>query len=568
LKSRHFQAIAGLGVALGGTFLVPSVASAQINRVPDPNATRVMVSVFRSAEKGLGVQAADAVRSRVSSEFPFKQVYLLPKQEIVATLEASGFPTTEALEPHDQKALAVIVRADEYITGNAAKTPTGVKIDAQLVLSRDNTLVQPLGTFEGKSWNDAAALMSKELKEARKQIDAEKKCNNAGRAGQYDAAIAAAKEGIAAYPKSTLARICWANVLVTQKAPADQQLTLAKEIVAIDPKSRPGLAILAQAYRDTNQGDSAVVTLTRLLATDPKNPRLQKDVVDALTVLASPKVARPVIDEAVAANPGDPDLLKTRWIILLSTRDFKEAFAQGEELVKLDTSFADTTYFIKTARAYASDSQPQKAAEYAAKGLQKFPNNPSLVYEQILSLQKAGQLQQALDALTKAEAAKVAVENASTFRIQLLNDLGKTDEVVPAIKAAIAAGDSSSNLRILLLKAGQDAYKKASASKNFDDFKTAVDLLKYADTAVKGEQKAQAQFLLGATYVAFGQAKLVVSDQTKQCQDVKDAKDFFVEAQILLPKGGSFSPDAMRALMGQVMQLDPAADARVKAYCK
>ncbi|WP_158514775.1 tetratricopeptide repeat protein [Gemmatimonas phototrophica] len=565
--SRHFQAIAGIGLALGGT-LVPSVASAQYNRVPDPNAKRVMVAVFRSGEKGLGVQAADAVRSRMNSEFPFKQVYVLPKQDITATLEASGFPVTEALEPHDQKALATLLRADEYVTGTVSKTATGVKVEASLVLARDNSLVQPLGTYEAKSVGDASSLIAKELKEARKQLEFEQKCTNAGRQGQYDAAIAAAKEGITAYPKATLTRICWANVLITQKAPAAQQLEIAKEITSIDPKSRPGLAILAQSYRDTNQGDSAVVTLTRLLATDPKNPRLQKDVVDALVVLANPKVARPVIDEAVQANPGDPELLKLRWFILLATREFKEAFAQGDELVKLDTSFADTTYFIRTARAYTADSQFQKAAETAAKGVAKFPTNSALIYEQIVGLRAAGQNQQALEALDKAIAAKQPVEDASTLRITLLKDLGKADEVLPAIKAAIAAGDTTSNLRLLALQSGNEAYRKAAGSKSLEDFAVAVDVLKYAESVAPNTLKAQAQFLLGATYVQFGQAKLSAADAAKSCPLTKEAKDLFVEAQIMLPRGGSFAPEQMRTLMGAVMQLDPAADARLKVYCK
>jgi tetratricopeptide (TPR) repeat protein len=564
--SRYFQALAGIGLAFGGTF-VPAVASAQYNRVPDPNATRVMVAVFRSGEKGLGVQAADAVRSRMNSDFPFKQVYVLPKQDITATLEASGFPVSDALEPHDQKALATLLRADEYITGAVTKTATGVSLEAAMVLARDNSLVQPLGTYEGKSASDAAKLVSTELKEARKQLEFEKKCMNAGRQGQGDAAIAAAKEGIAAYPKATLVRICWANVLIDKKAPAAERLAVAREIVGVDAKSRQGLAIMAQAYKELNQRDSAVVALTKLLATDPKNPRLQKDVVDEL-MLADPKVARPVIDDAVANNPGDPELLRTRWIILLSQRAFKDAFAQGEELVKFDTSFADTTYFIRTARAYASDSQPQKAAETAARGLAKFANQPSLVYEQIFALRAAGQLQPALEALDKAIAAKIPVENSSVFRIQLLKDLGKADEVMPAIKAAIAAGDTSSNLRVLLMQGANDLYRKAAASKTIEDFAAAVTALKDAEVAVTGQLKGQAQFLLGATYVQFGQAKLAASQQGKVCQPAKEAKDMFVEAQILLPKGGATAPDAVRTLMGALMQLDPAADQMVKAFCK
>ncbi len=564
--SRHFQALAGL--ALGGTLAVPSVASAQYNRVPDPNATRVLVAVFRSAEKGLGVQAADALRSRMNSEFPFKQVYVLPKTDINATLEASGFPITDALEPHDQRALATLLRADEYVTGTVTKTPTGVKVDANLVLARDNALVQPLGSFDVKSVGDASSAIAKELKEARKQLDAEKKCINAARSQKYDEAIAAAKEGIVAYPKATLARICMANVMITQKAAADQQLAIAKEIVAIDPRSRPGLAILASSYRALNQQDSAVVTLTRLLATDPKNPRLQKEVVEELASVANPRLAKPVVDTAVMLNPGDPDLLRLRWRILLATRDYKEAFAQGEELVKLDTSFADTAYFTLSASALAADSQYQKAAEMAAKGLAKFANNPELTFTQIVALQKAGQNQQALEALDKALAAKVPVENGSYLRVSLLKDLNRTAEILPAAREMIAAGDTTTALRQMVVGIANDQRVAASKSNSPEDFATAVSTLKYADSVSTGANKAQAQFLLGATYVAFGQLKLQQAQTQKQCAPAKEAKDMFVEAQILLPKGGATAVDAMRQLMGAVMQLDPAADQMVKAFCK
>jgi tetratricopeptide (TPR) repeat protein len=565
LKTRQIQAIAGIGLALGGT-LLPSVASAQYNRVPDPNATRVMVAVFRSAEKGLGVQAADAVRSRMTSDFPFKQVYVLPKQDLTATLEASGFPTTEALEPHDQKALASLLRADEYVTGSATKSESGVRLEAALVLARDNSLVQPLGVFEGKNFSEAAKAMAAELKEARKQLDAEKRCIAAARQQKWDEAIAAAKEGVAAYPKATLARICWANVLVSREASAAEKLAVAQEITKIDPKSKPGLEILADAYQAAGQSDSVVVTLTRLLATDPKNPRLQKTVVEALAQVANPAAARPVVDEAVQANPGDSELLRLRWIILLATKDYAAAHAQGKELIALDTSFADTTYFIRTSRAYQADSQYQKAAETAAQGLAKFPNQPSLVYDQIVSLRSAGQNQQALEALDKAVANKVPVENGTLIRILTLKDLGQ--DIVPAIKDAIAAGDTSSLLRGQLLGAAQEASRKAGASKSEDDFKVAVDQLKYAESVATPDIKAQAQFLLGATYVQYGYAKVQAAAAAKDCAGAKAAKDMFVEAQILLPRGGSFSPDVTRQLMGQVAQLDPYADQVIKAFCK
>lgn len=567
MKARLIPSVAVCGVVLGLS-LVSDRAAAQVNRAPDPNATRVMVPVFASTEKGLGVQAADAVRSRINSDFPFKQVYVLPKQDINAFLEGSGFSTTEPLAPHDAKALAQQLRADEYLTGTATKTADGFRVEVNLVLARDNALVQPVGAFDGKKLTDVATSASKELKEARKQLDAERKCVNFAREGKYDEAVAAAREGVVAYPKATLARICLANVLVQQKASADTLLKYSTEIVEIDPRSRPGLAIQAQAYRDLGNQDSAVVSLTRLLASDPTNPRLQKDVVEALAEVANPRVAKPVIDQAVELNPGDPDLLRLRWLILLATREYKEAFTQGDELVRLDTAFADTTYFIRTAAAYAADSQPQKAAEYASRGVAKFPGHPGLVNTQVLALRGAGQQQQALEALTSALAANVPVENGNFLRLTLLRDLGRTDEIIPAAREIIASGDTSSLVRQLVVGVGDDLRKKAGQSNSADDFQAALNTLAYADSITTGQSKMQAQFLLGVTYVSFGNLKVQQGQADKACQPSKDAQNMLVEAQIMLPKGGSFAPDAMRQAMQSAMQLSGYADQLVKAYCR
>lgn len=565
---RNFQAVSGIGLALGGIVLLPELASAQYNRVPDPNAIRVMVSVFKAGEKGLGVQVADAVRSRMTSEFPFKQVYVLPKQDITATLEASGFPTTDALQPHDARALANLLRADEYITGSAAKSAAGYKVDASLVLARDNALVQPLGSYDAAKVDGAAASISKELKEARKQLEFEKKCVNLARDNKFDAAIAAAKEGVTAYAKATLARICWANVLVNQKAPDAEIIKVAREIVAIDAYSRPGLALLAQSYRAMNMADSAVLTLTRLLATDPSNPRLQKDVVDAIAKLANPALARPVIDTAVAMNPGDPELLSLRWKILLAVKDYKAAYVQGEELIKLDTGFADTTYFIRTAAAYAADSQFQKSAEFAATGLKKYPAHPSLTFQQIIGLRSAGQGQQALDALTKAIDAKIPVENGAFLRLTLLKELNRNDEILPAARALIAAGDSSTVIRQMIVGIAQQQGNAAVKSKNPADFEIAINTLLYADSVSKGTTKQQAGFLLGSNYVQMSNIKLQAAQAQKSCQLAKDAKGLAADAQIQLPKGGALYADTMRQLMGVATQLDTGADTLIKAYCK
>ena len=140
--------------------------------------------------------------------------------------------------------------------------------------------------------------------------------------------------------------------------------------------------------------------------------------------------------------------------------------------------------------------------------------------------------------------------------------------MLPAAKELIAAGDTSTTLRLMVLKIGDDKRKSAAAKSSAEERDQALAIFMYADSVSKGQLKAQAGFLMGATYVSYGQLKLNEAITTKTCEPAKEAKDYFAEAQINLPKGGATYVDAMRQLMGAVVQLDPKADEVIKAYCK
>ncbi len=567
--ARSFHSLL-VGAGTLALFGASAAASAQpTRRPPEPGAKFVLVEVFRASglpEKNLGEKAADAMRKRVEREFSRKDVYLVPKEEMAGILEASGFPADLPLEPHDARALAAQLRADEYITGHVTKNDTSFTVEAQLVLTRDNTLVQPLGSATAKKLDDAMTALGAELKLARAQLAPELRCVNAARDGNMDAAGAAAREGIAAYDKAVLARICLANVMVGQKASNEDLLKISREIVDLNPRSRPGLALKAQAFRGLDMSDSAITTLTTMLATNPNDARLQKDVIDAITAFGNPRIARPIVEDAVNKNPGDADLLRLRWLILFAVKDYKEAFDAGEDLVRLDTAFADTTYYLKTAAAYAADSQPQKAAEFAARGVAKFPDHPGLNKDLVFNLRTSGQNQQALEVLTKATAAGIAVEDANVLRVLLTRDVSGDEAALTAARAVVAGGDSTVGQVVLVV--AKSLFDKAVASKSLTDFDFAIPSLAYADTLAKGETKAQAKFLFGAANLYAAQFRMQAAYEQKNCAMVKQAKDQLVEAQINLPAGGAFAPEQVPKMMGNVMQLDASADQIIGQICK
>ena len=104
----------------------------------------LMITTFSGSEPGLGVQAAEAIRSRLTRDIDPKKLFVIPQKDVHATLTASGYSTTESLQPNDARALANLLRADEYIEGTVTKTPSGVKLESRLVLALDNTIQQPL----------------------------------------------------------------------------------------------------------------------------------------------------------------------------------------------------------------------------------------------------------------------------------------------------------------------------------------------------------------------------------------------------------------------------------------
>ncbi len=290
LKARFHKALTAVAAGLVASLPLAgagaqNTSAPQQRGTPDPNAPRVVVAVFRSADKNSGVQAADAVRSRMQSEFSYRDLYVLPKQDVTNALEQSGFPVNEALAPHDARALGQLLRGDEYIAGQVVRDSAGQRVDAQLVLVRDNSLVQPLGSFRVNRPGDAASPIVREFRDAQKQFRAEQECVRNARERSFAEAAAAARRGIAAYPKATLARLCLANVYVQQRdqqgidstrvrAFNDSAMAVAREVLAVDPASRPALTIQYAALAAAGRRDQATDVLLRLVGADPSNQRL------------------------------------------------------------------------------------------------------------------------------------------------------------------------------------------------------------------------------------------------------------------------------------------------------
>ncbi len=567
-----------------------SVAQAQPTRTVNPNAPRLVVGTLRSSDKKLSVQASEEVRSRLSADIPFRLLTVISSPDYKTVVEQSGYPYDEALSTGDLASLAKLLRTDEFIEGTVEKSATGFVINASLTLTRDIGLTQPLPPAEGDKVSRAASVLSKSVEEARRQIEFEKKCISLGREGKANEAIAAARQGSAAYPRATLVRLCELQVRVGMKQPPDSVIAIAQEILKQDPKSKVALTNASQAYKDKGDHDKSTEMLVALLATDPTNTRLVDDVVNSLAAGGKWELAKPIISQAVKDNPGDVRLMKLGFLIYLGSRDLKNGTAIGEEMVKIDTSLADTTFFGKMVASYQADSNLAKASEFAAKGVEKFPSNATLL-GMLGSMQiKSGQQQQAIGTFRRMLAIDPKAPQARMQMVRIFDELKQPDSALATLRQAKAAGEDGQAVGQTaliignrLFRAGQDALNRAQQSKASEDYagaiaanKAVVPWVTFADSTVTAaESKNQARFLFGVATFQIAVAAYSDAPKNKSCDLAKLAADNIMIAQMNLPAGGRFAPQVVAQLMPVIPQIMQGADMmvrgdpakKIKGYC-
>ena len=525
---------------------------------------RVMIPTLQSADKDLGGQAAEAIRSQLQKQTNIRDIVVVPKADIVNSLVSSGYSPTEALAPGDAKALASLVRAPQYLEGSVAKTPTGYRIDSRLVISRDMTRGQVLPSAQAAKLDDAASQVAKSIQGARRQLAGEETCHNAVAQGQYQAGVTAARSAMGGSTSANIAAACLVDAYAGLKMD-DSVVAVAERIRASDPANIVALRRLADTYRTRNDTTKMLEVLSALAAADPTNIKLIQDVVAEFAKSGHADRAVPLMRDLIQNNPGDPALLNLAWLVYLNAKDFNDAITTGTEMVRVDTAAATADYYSRLAGAYTAMNQPQKAAEAIALASKKFPNDPNIQLFNAQTLYKSGQLPLALDAAKKAVAANPKNANGYFLLASVQGAMNQYDDLTTTLNVAKQNGADPTALSQLALQQGSNAYKAGQGSKDRADFQRAIKFLQLSDQL---QSSADAKFLLGASAFSLGQSATIDANEKKSCDLARTARDAFNLAQMNLPAGGQKYPNEAAQLLTAIPQFTPAVDNEVKRFCK
>jgi len=558
-----------------GAIAVTAVSAPHIVRAqtrgqqPAADTPRILIATCHtSAPSSLGLDVAEALRSRVQSENSVRQLYVLSRNDINNYLTSSGYKADSALSVSDLKELAKLMRADEILDCTGAKTANGVHVDARLLLARDVSLAQPLPSVDARDAGDAAKRLEHELSDARKALPEYRRCESALRDQKWAEASAAARAGLAKDPNSTLSQLCLMSAFQYGKAGPDSVLRVAEAIMRSDSANALAMRNAVDAYMAKSDTAKAVQTMVRLARVDAS---VRPTLLTMLGAMNKPELALPIANEMLQDNPGDPALLRMRFLLLASAKDYKKALTAGEEWMKADTAAATADLYTRLIAIASADSQPQLASQYAARAVQKFNNRADLYMMYAQTLRKAGQLQQSLDAAKRAVELDPKVENGIPLVIITYGELKQTDSAFAWARKVVAAGADKNAVGNALLssvgvavKAAQDTTGKDAAQMR-QAWMNAYQLASMVDSIAP---TPQVKLFVGLSSFQVGLNALQNLNKSRSCADAQLADDMWSASQIALPQAAAYDKNTAGQLMGAIQQYYPNIAPAKKALCK
>jgi tetratricopeptide (TPR) repeat protein len=546
---------------------------------PNQDTPYILVTAFASSDRKLAVEAADELRRRLQQEHNAKELFVVTKNSVNGTLEASGYRPDSALNASDLMELAKQLRGEYVTDSKATKTSgNGVRLDVRILMKTGTqTIAQPLPPADGKDLGDAVKMVERSISDALKQMPSYKLCIDALRASKWDDAAAKARLAITAYPNAAFARICLLNAYSSSKtAPPDSVIGVANQILAIDPNSLLALVNLADAYKAKGDKDKAIEMNLRIYRLDPSNQSIAQSIVQELAQSGAPDKALPIIDSLITSNPGDPGMLRTKWLLQLRIGRFKDAIKTGEELAKVDTATASLAdFWNRQIGAAQSDSNNAKIVEFASKASQKLPKDISFPLLLSQTYRKMGQLQQAMEAANRATAIDPKDTRAWQLAIVTANDMNQPDSAMALAQRAIAAGADKAQIAPTMLAPINAAVKKAQASKARADWEEA---LKGAELVDGIAPSPETKFFIGVS--AFQVAADILNevqplarstkpaDKAAACTGAKQAEDYLAKTSVAMPAGGRVDPNVAGQVLGAVSQYTEFVAQVKKQLCK
>jgi tetratricopeptide (TPR) repeat protein len=567
---------------------VPAALPAQIPTRRQPtasasnNSPRLLVGnphSFSGADSAPSVAAGEGLRTRID-KLAGGQFRVLTRQEMNDALKQFGYPADAILAPPTQKVLAqslnsrvvVISTLNKDASGKYVVTSrlSGVNDDAGNVVSGTQAPGQQMADLGGKvaegfttaikSWNDA------------------KGCVEQAKAAPVKAAESA-KKALTAMPNNGLANYCMGSLALARGKKADsvEAMRYFGEAVKGDPLSLAAWTQLAAGYEVAGDTAKTIDALQQMLRIAPTNAPLRDLVFKKLLAYGRPELAEGVAGEGLKLDPSNADLLD----LLANARIFRENYNGAldalDQLVALDSTRADSTFYTKYLVTATASDKPDAARilKAASRALAKYPANGNLIKQAVGAYAQVGASDSLLPVLGRllkvdsAAAVGFALQQADTLQKQKLQP-----QADPFIKFVIQHGDAQARDGA----AGLMFQRAATLLQPPPQWVPAADSLREVRKVMSPTARLAplVNYYSSLALVNVIVAKDQEAEKSKSCDVAKQVEALEAEADATLAAAqgyistpqGAANEKTYRQLVGYITGLKPRTASMMKVYCK
>jgi tetratricopeptide (TPR) repeat protein len=554
-----------LGIALAGAACLTAPAAAQLARVSaSPTAPKLIVVTFgrvQASDSDIAMEISDAVRERMRLARA-EDFNVISKKGMCDNLEASGFSCAAALEPTQVGQLANVLNA-RYILDGMIFTRAGdsLLVMARLVqASRTNAMATiasvtvPRGRLSASMWNTLADRLADKYR----SFEYITNCRNQREQKNYPKALEAANRALRYDPQSGGAFLCIGLSLLDQGASTDSvQATLERAHDADSLNTTVGRQ-LAAIYEQKHDTAQLLHMLHHILQVDINDVELRKATAQIYVKRGFPDSAVMVIDEALARNPNQFDLVLVKSISQAAGRKWADAAATMATAAELDSSKIDSVFVLHIITYYDSASDSVRAFEWVHRATQRVPNEPAYWYRYGLGLLARNDTTGAMESVKQFMTLLPGDGRGHIVYATLLQAKGQADSAVAHARMAVDAdsGYRPAAGRIFLLTG-------VAALQAPPNYARADSMLGQAKPWVSQQLQGTASFYLGFAQFQEGYAAMQAA-QTAQgalrndpsqrdvgCNAVKSGSDFLNKSEPNVTAGAAVDRDRANTLLTQ-----------------
>ena len=565
--------------ALGAGVAAPMAAQgiprgATVSQRPSAAATRIMVAnpyVFAASDSATAVAVGRRMRDRMARVAPRNTYVVITDSTMNAALEQYGYDPDQILNRMLAQTLAQQINGRVLVTSQMARGANGqLSMTARLSGTNDPAGNTIRVSQDGRDAEAMGVAAVEALEPALKSLADARECMNL-RVSKPRDAVKRAEEALEDLPTNGLAHYCLA-----QMAEGPQKVQHLEQAVAGDSLSLVALGELAAAHEAAGDTAKTVTALQQMLRAAPTDQELRQRAFRYFLQSGRAQAAIQVADEGLAQDPNNWDLRDLKSNACLFAADYVCAVKALEEAYAIDSTRADTMFFVKIAAAaeqrLADSVPPVTSADtatfvrWARTGAARYPQNLMMLQNVAKAYTYTGEVDSSVAVARRLLAVDSSSVTPALAAAQALLAAGRPDEGIAFADTAIARGDDQAKQQAagILLQAAVPFLQNEPMQPA-----RAADMLRRVVAAAPNAQFAPtANYLFGIATLQQVGAIDPEAERTKSCELARQMQSLLAESKTALEASQATRPEESARYLGFVTQYGPRAAALVQAYCR